>query len=292
MSEDLIQTSPIGFVLIDQAGEVLRSNVAACELFGVHKGMRFEACVHIDDQSRLGIFLQSKNDQLECIFVSGGTQKTARITKGTNNRSLWIQDLSHQKALEKRIQATLSPTKRLVRDLRHLTNTALSYGELIQLILDESFPVTSKAKTSLSRYQLQLMQNLQAAVKLIKEQKPSIASERKHILIVDDELIITELLTELMRTKLYKVTSFTSATAALEAFEINPVTFDLAILDHQMPGIDGLELAQHLRRRSPKIPLIMCTSQTGFSSPKILQTIIRKPIDIDLLMSSITELLS
>ncbi len=291
MSEDLIQTSPIGFVLIDQAGEVLRSNVAACELFGVHEGMRFEACVHTDDKSRLCAFLQSKSDQLECIFVSGGTQKTARITKGTNNRSLWIQDLSHQKALEKRIQAALAPTKRLVRDLRHLTNTALSYGELIQLILDESFPVTSKAKTSLSRYQLQLMQHLQAAVKLIKEQKP-IASERKHILIVDDELIITELLTELMRTKLYKVTSFTSATAALEAFEINSVTFDLAILDHQMPGIDGLELAQHLRRRSPKIPLIMCTSQTKFPSPKILQTIIRKPIDIDLLMSSITELIS
>ena len=278
-------------MLIDQADEVLRSNVAAYELFGVHEAMRLEACVHIDDQSRLCAFLQSKSDQLECIFVSGGTQKTARITKGTNNRSLWIQDLSHQKALEKRIQAALAPTKRLVRDLRHLTNTALSYGELIQLILDESFPVTSKAKTSLSRYQLQLMQHLQAAVKLIKEQKP-IASERKHILIVDDELIITELLTELMRTKLYKVTSFTSATAALEAFEINPVTFDLAILDHQMPGIDGLELAQHLRRRSPKIPLIMCTSQTKFPSPKILQTIIRKPIDIDLLMSSITELLS
>ena len=278
-------------MLIDQADEVLRSNVAAYELFGVHEAMRLEACVHIDDQSRLCAFLQSKSDQLECIFVSGGTQKTARITKGTNNRSLWIQDLSHQKALEKRIQAALAPTKRLVRDLRHLTNTALSYGELIQLILDESFPVTSKAKTSLSRYQLQLMQHLQAAVKLIKEQKP-IASERKHILIVDDELIITELLTELMRTKLYKVTSFTSGTAALEAFEINPVTFDLAILDHQMPGIDGLELAQHLRRRSPKIPLIMCTSQTKFPSPKILQTIIRKPIDIDLLMSSITELLS
>ena len=110
-------------MLIDQADEVLRSNVTAYELFGVHEGMRLEACVHIDDQARLCAFLTSKNDQLECIFVSGGTQKTARITKGTNNRSLWIQDLSHQKALEKRIQATLSPTKRLVRDLRHLTNT-------------------------------------------------------------------------------------------------------------------------------------------------------------------------
>ena len=291
MSEDATQTSPTGFIVIDQANKVLRSNISAYKLFGIQEGKSFEACVHVDDQLRLRSFLQSNNDQLECIFVSAGSQKIALITKGIDNRSFWIQDLSQQKALEQRIQSALAPSKRLVRDLRHLTNTAMSYGELVQLILDDSLPVTSKVKTSISTYQSQLMKHLRAAVDLINEQKTSVASERKHILIVDDELMITELLTELMRAKFFKVTSFTNAFSAIEAFKINPTKFDLAILDHQMPELDGLELAQNLRRSNPKIPIIMCTSQIGFSSPKILQAVILKPIDIELLLTSITKIL-
>ena len=70
-----------------------------------------------------------------------------------------------------------------------------------------------------------------------------------------------------MRAKLYKVTSFTDSTSALRAFEINPAAFDLAVLDHQMPGIDGLELAQNMRQAGVNIPIIMCTSRSAFASP-------------------------
>ncbi|MAI42403.1 MAG: hypothetical protein CMP95_08080 [Gammaproteobacteria bacterium] len=291
MLEELIQNSPIGFILLNEENEVLQSNDSAYRLFSIRTGDNFIICVHIDDQLRIKRFLRSEENKKECIIVSEGKQKIALITKADDGRGLWVQDLSLQKALGKRLQSALTPPRRLIKDLRHLTNTALSYGELVQLILDESFPTTKKAKRNLSRYQSHLIKHLQAAGKLLNQQKSLVRSDRKHILIVDDELIITELLTELMRAKLYKVTSFTDSTSALKAFEINPTAFDLAVLDHQMPGIDGLELAQNMRQVCANIPIILCTSRSEFASPENVQGVLRKPIDIDLLMSSIAEIL-
>ena len=191
MLEELIQNSPIGFILLNEENEVLQSNDSAYRLFSIRKGDNFIICVHIDDQLRIKRFLRSEENKKECVIVSEGTQKIALITKADDGCGLWVQDLSLQKALGKRLQSALTPPRRLIKDLRHLTNTALSYGELVQLILDESFPTTKKAKRNLSRYQSHLIKHLQAAGKLLNQQKSLVRSDRKHILIVDDEMIIT-----------------------------------------------------------------------------------------------------
>jgi two-component system catabolic regulation response regulator CreB/two-component system response regulator ChvI len=66
------------------------------------------------------------------------------------------------------------------------------------------------------------------------------ASKVAHILIVDDEDDITELLQRTLMRIGYKVTSYVDPSKALEEFK--PGHFDLALLDIRMPGINGFEL--------------------------------------------------
>src|SRR6056297_1038846 len=70
-----------------------------------------------------------------------------------------------------------------------------------------------------------------------------------NILAVDDDVIILELLTEVLRAAGFpNLVVCTSAAAALEEVERTDTPFDCFLLDIQMPEMDGIELTARLRR--------------------------------------------
>ncbi len=77
------------------------------------------------------------------------------------------------------------------------------------------------------------------------------AQEKKgrpgHLLVVDDDRLVLAALAEGLRLAGYRVTGTASGQDAL-AIAARDVP-DLALLDVRMPGMDGLELAGHLRER-------------------------------------------
>lgn len=82
------------------------------------------------------------------------------------------------------------------------------------------------------------------------------------VLLVDDEKILLNKLNKLVAQELPQADchAFTKAQEALDFGSRNPV--DVAFLDIQMRGMDGLELARHIQEHNPKANIIFCT---GFS---------------------------
>jgi len=78
------------------------------------------------------------------------------------------------------------------------------------------------------------------------------------ILIVDDETDVREVLEEYFASHGYAAIGAESAAAAKVIAAKQPI--DLALVDINMPGEDGLSLARHLRERYARIAIVMLTS--------------------------------
>ena len=81
----------------------------------------------------------------------------------------------------------------------------------------------------------------------------------QHILFLDDEAPLVRVTTRVLERLGYRVTGFTSATAALQAFRANPSQFDVVITDLNMPGTSGLDVVRELRTLRPELPVLLCS---------------------------------
>ena len=82
----------------------------------------------------------------------------------------------------------------------------------------------------------------------------------KHILIVEDEPDIQELLRAYLEDAGYQTTVAGDGVAALERFGAQP--FDLVLLDLMLPKIDGFGVCEMIRRQS-QVPILMLTALDG-----------------------------
>jgi CheY-like chemotaxis protein len=80
---------------------------------------------------------------------------------------------------------------------------------------------------------------------------------KKHILIVDDEPDIRELLSDFLRSSEYRVTAVSSQAGALAA--VREELPDLVISDLQLEDADGLEMIAKLRVLLPDKPVMLLT---------------------------------
>ncbi len=90
--------------------------------------------------------------------------------------------------------------------------------------------------------------------------KPGSANRgTEHILLVDDELSILDMLNSLLTGFGYKVTPHVGSPLALEAFRNAPDTFDLMVTDMTMPEMTGVQLIAEIHKIRPRLPVILCT---------------------------------
>ncbi len=76
------------------------------------------------------------------------------------------------------------------------------------------------------------------------------------VLVADDEPAIREVVRDALEREGHDVVTAIDGREALEMFEEG--TFDLVVTDLAMPRVDGLELVQEVRRRSP-VPILVLT---------------------------------
>jgi two-component system phosphate regulon response regulator OmpR len=83
--------------------------------------------------------------------------------------------------------------------------------------------------------------------------------ERPHILVVDDDRRLRELLTRYLTEQGFRVSSGEDAADA--RVKLDSLTFDLLVVDIMMPGEDGLTFTESLRRES-EVPILLLTAMS------------------------------
>ncbi len=78
------------------------------------------------------------------------------------------------------------------------------------------------------------------------------------LLIVDDEEVMQELFEQMLLREGYQMDRAYSAEEALG--RVDAGLYDLVLLDLALPGADGLELLQELKRRDPDLPAVVVTA--------------------------------
>lgn len=81
---------------------------------------------------------------------------------------------------------------------------------------------------------------------------------KSNILVVDDEPVARQSLTDILRLEGFSVNSVPNGQAAVEYVRTNPV--ELIVVDLRMPGMDGLEVIQVVNQISPETEVILLTA--------------------------------
>jgi two-component system phosphate regulon response regulator OmpR len=89
------------------------------------------------------------------------------------------------------------------------------------------------------------------------------ADDAPHLLVVDDDRRIRDLLSRFLTGEGYRISTADSAAAARA--KLSGMSFDLMILDVMMPGETGFEFAKSIRTTS-SVPILMLTARDGAES--------------------------
>jgi CheY-like chemotaxis protein len=105
-----------------------------------------------------------------------------------------------------------------------------------------------------------------------------------HILLVDDDRDHLELFTMILENRGFTLDAYSDSIAALSKFK--PYYYDLLLLDHRMPNLNGLELYTRIRELDPTAKLLTANHEQFTEGKqkvgKDYLRVITKPISNDI----------
>jgi DNA-binding NtrC family response regulator len=112
------------------------------------------------------------------------------------------------------------------------------------------------------------------------------------LLLVDDEKDFTEVLSQRMESRGFKVDIADSGPVAIE--KIKEQSYDVIILDLAMPEMDGIDVLKILLKLNPDLQILFLTGhatlEKGIESVKLgAFDFMEKPVDIDTLIEKVND---
>jgi signal transduction histidine kinase len=121
------------------------------------------------------------------------------------------------------------------------------------------------------------------------------SSPPDRVLVVDDSSDNVFLIQTILEEEGYAISTAENGPSALTQIEQSPP--QLVLLDVMMPGMDGFEVTQRIRRNT-KLPFIPILLITAYDQPSVAQGLdmgaddfIRKPVEVDELLARVRSLL-
>lgn len=113
------------------------------------------------------------------------------------------------------------------------------------------------------------------------------------ILVVDDEEIIRDLLTEILTGEGYELVTVPGGREAIDL--LAQERFDAVITDMLMPDVNGIEVVRAAKRIDPMYPVMAMTGYPSAVAAKDLRSLgvssyISKPFDVSLIITALARL--
>ncbi len=115
------------------------------------------------------------------------------------------------------------------------------------------------------------------------------------VLLIEDDVIVADVLTGMLQAQGHRVVHVAHALAALA--EVATRHFDLALIDLDLPGMDGLALARHLRMQTFTRPMVAVTARADAEAESQsreagFDAFLRKPLTGDMLAEVIDAMMA
>ncbi|MCK9424838.1 MAG: ATP-binding protein [Ignavibacteriaceae bacterium] len=116
----------------------------------------------------------------------------------------------------------------------------------------------------------------------------------KIIVLADDEEMLQDLLSELLESNDFYVIKMPNGKDLIQV--LGEIKADLAIIDYNMPEMNGLECIAQIRKLGLTIPIILSSGSRGFADKKgfddlMIDAIVNKPYDFDTMLATVKKLL-
>jgi len=168
------------------------------------------------------------------------------------------------------------------------------HGGTVSITSEENTGTTITIKLPVQQKQYETAEQVDN-IKAIAQTEP-IDKKRPVVLIVDDNPEITSFISEVLESHYQCYTAGDGKTGLERCFELLP---DLVISDVMMPGMDGLEMCQRIRKHVPTstLPIILLTAkddkETELESIHLnIDAFISKPFEPDILLSRVEQLIN
>lgn len=112
--------------------------------------------------------------------------------------------------------------------------------------------------------------------------------EGKRVLVVDDNLTKRNILKRQLEN--WKLTPSLASSGAEALEQIASVSFDLVLTDMQMPEMEGIQLAQKIKKLHPDLPIILLSSigdERGKNFTECFTSVLTKPVKQSLLFKQV-----
>jgi CheY-like chemotaxis protein len=114
------------------------------------------------------------------------------------------------------------------------------------------------------------------------------------IFVIDDEDFIRELYKDMFESKGHTVFSAKNGEEAIECLRSMSAKPDAIIMDHRMPGKDGIETTKEIRRMDPSIPIIFSSADEEIRDEALRAGAVSfwtKPFPLGLLIDATVDML-
>ncbi len=134
-------------------------------------------------------------------------------------------------------------------------------------------------------------------VDLADQTPEGLRSQRVKVMVIDDNEAFCNVVKDLLEPLGYEVQAITNPVKALELYTRVKENVSLILLDYYMPGLDGAQTFEWLRKLNPKVKVILCSGIEGLRLRQLqmkhaIDGFIAKPFHIDEALHVIRRVMS